>query len=503
MIRVAFEPPPGLNSDDTTFAADGIYATASNIRWKDGRPQTIGSWQTAIGEALAGVCRNVLAWTTVAAGLTYAFGEHNALEVYVSGALADITPAALSDGNIDSAGSAPGYGTGGYGDGTYSTPDSAFYARTWSLDTWGENLVAVPRGDTLYLWENDPGTEAAAVTNAPDEIAVMLVTPERQVLALGCSEEGSGDFNPLCIRGCDIEDITDWTTTSTNNAFEHILEGGGQITAGRLVGPYVAVWTDNSLYLGQFLGNPGQAYRFDRVETNCGAIGPNSVQVYKGVAYWVGPDKQFRAWAPGGKPFILPCQIRNDFADNIDLAQAVKVVAASISQFDEIWFHYPDSRDYPGVSAENSRYVMVNVAGDSPLWSQGLMERTAFIDAGVVGYPVGVAADGMVYHHEIGSEDVEWRIAASGQYIDEAEYVYQITGIRPDFESQGGDVGLSITTRMTPQGSTIATKNITLSAGEDKEDFRITGRIMELEWSGNQFARFGKPTFSALQKGRK
>jgi hypothetical protein len=65
----------------------------------------------------------------------------------------------------------------------------------------------------------------------------MLVTPQRQVLAFGCNEKLSGNFDALFVRGSDLEDYADWTTTSTNNAFEHI-DGPGSIVTARMVGNY-------------------------------------------------------------------------------------------------------------------------------------------------------------------------------------------------------------------------------------------------------------------------
>ena len=58
-----------------------------------------------------------------------------------------------------------GYGTGGYGSGTYggSSTDTTLYPRTWSLDNWGQNLLANPRGGAIYEW-------------APNTAATELVT---------------------------------------------------------------------------------------------------------------------------------------------------------------------------------------------------------------------------------------------------------------------------------------------------------------------------------------
>lgn len=47
-----------------------------------------------------------------------------------------------------------GFGTGGYGSGGYGGGSSSltYYPRTWALDTWGQNLIANPRGGAIYEW---------------------------------------------------------------------------------------------------------------------------------------------------------------------------------------------------------------------------------------------------------------------------------------------------------------------------------------------------------------
>ena len=499
-MRVALDPPPGLTDDDTTFASPGQWADGTNVRFIKGRPETIGPSISYFATALTGVCRNIKAWTDNDAVLDIAFGTHSALQVYTNATLSTITPSGLAAGSIDNSGSAPGYGTGTYGTGTYSVPASAFYARTWSLDTWGENLIASPRGGTLYRWENNPASLAAVVTNAPDEITCILTTPERQVLALGCNEEGSGIFNGLCIRGCDLEDIDDWTTAADNNAFEHILEGSGAIVKGQMIGPYVAVWTNVGLYMGQFIGAPGQAYRFDPVAMNCGLIGPNAVVIVAGTAYWIGTDKQIRAWAPGGQPVIVDCPIWRDFADNLTDAQAAKIIAASLSKFNEVWFHYPDSRD----GSENSRWFAFTLTGDGLIWFRGEMERTAFTDAGVASFPIGADADGVAYLHEHpDGTAVDWSLRTADTYVGEGDQVAEVQRFVPDFEEQENSLDLTLFMRKDPRSTAVTKGPYAISTSATKKDFRASGRIMAVKLSGTGRMRTGKSLFEAVLRGRR
>ncbi|MGE5721433.1 MAG: hypothetical protein ACM3YM_03150 [Sphingomonadales bacterium] len=502
-MRVAFEPPAGIASNDTIYASPGAWADVSNLRFVDGRPQTIGGWSAMFAPALTGLCRNVFNWTNLTGVQNVAFGTHTALQVYLAGVLATITPSGLVAGSADNVAGGAGYGVGPYGIGSFSVPAAVFRLRTWSLDSWGQTLLAAPRFGTLYQWANDTGVAAAAVANAPAAMAAMLVTPERQVLALGCSEEVSGDYNPLCIRGCDIENLTVWATASDNNGFEHVLEGGGQIVAGRMVGPVVGVWTDNALHQGTFLGNPDQTYQFDVVDENCGAVGPNAVCTLRGAAYWIGKDMQIRAWSYGTNPQIIPCPIWKEFADNVVAAQADKIVAVSNSRFDEIWFFYPDSRD----GSENSRYIAFAIAADGPKWSRGQIARSASCDAGVLTYPVGVSPAGAVYNHETGSTadgaSLDWSARSAAQYLGEGETVLQVQRVRPDFKGQQAAIALTAFARAHPQAAPVIKGPFAIAPGAAKIDLRFSGAIVELQFSGTNYVRFGKPTFDAVPLGRR
>lgn len=505
-MLVPFDIPPGLFSDDTAFAMPGAWEVGSNVRFKQGRPQVIGGWMDAIdGGTLTGVCRNARAWLSFASLRYIAFGTHSKLQVFADGGLYDITPSGLSAGSIDSSGGTPGWGSGGYSEGTYSSPASVFYARTWTFDNYGDSLIANPRGGKIYQWDLDTGNLATVVTNAPETVTTVLVTPERQLLAFGCEEEVSGDLNPLCIRGSDIEDITDWTTTASNNAFEHILEGGGRIVAARQIGSYVAVWTDNRVYLGQYIGDPGQTYRFDPVAEHCGLAGPNAVAIMDQTAIWLGTDYQFRIWTLGGVPGILSCPIHRDFRDNLDTDQLDKLVMVTVSQFEEVWLFYPDTRD----GNEASRFVAYSFAesANGPVWFTGEIGRTQAMDAGATASPLMSTAAGYSYFHELGETadgtPIDWSIRSTDTYLDEGGMELLIRRLIPDFEQQDGDVDVTIYMRRYPMATAVEHGPYTVGVGDEKTDFRARGKLAAVEFAGAGFVRIGKPIFDAVAMGRR
>lgn len=507
MARSYLDIPPGIVTDETSVVVGAeAWIDGDKVRFHQGLPQTVGGWEKLIATALTGVCRTVLPWTDNMGALLAAFGTHSKLQLYRGGALFDITPTGLAAGAEHGTGTA-GYSTGAYGVGGYSDPSTDdYFARTWALDTWGESLMANPRGETIFWWQNNTAVVAAPLTGAPASVTFMLVNDQRQVMALGCNEEVSGTFNPMCIRFSDIEGPDDWTTTPSNNAGEVILKGGGRIVGGRAIGQYLAVWTDNALYLGTFVGDPSQTWRFDLVAGKCGLMGPNAAVVVSQSAFWPSPDGQFHTWTLGSAPAVLPCTVRNDFVENLSPAQLDKVVASSCAAFSEVRFDYPDARD----GFENSRYIAVCTSGRNLAWTKGQMARSAYVDAGPAVSPIGVAPTGEVYFHERGHTadggPISWFVRSSDQYIADDKRHMRINEVEPDFLAQIGPVSLTPFTRDYAQGDEIQWDDVTLAAGETFADFRAEGRFLSVRFAGDavpSFMRLGRPSFDVIQTGQR
>lgn len=474
-MLIPFTLPPGLNSDDTTFSAEGRWADGNNIRFWQGKPQAIGGNGSAT-TTLTGAVRAIFQ-----SGLGVAGKVATQTKLYSVGqsftSNTDVTPAAAQN------------------------------AAAWSLQPWGSILLAVPRGGTLY--EQSGTSQATEVTQAPDQITRMLVTPQRQVLALACNEEVSGTFNGLCIRGCDLEDYTDWTTSSTNNAFEHILDSGGAIKGGDIVGAYVGVWTESVLYIGQFLGDPGQTYRFDPVSDGCGLANSEALCVAHGVAYWVGPDFQLKAWSPGGLPYIIPCPILKDVLTNKIAGANLGVVVRANHRFDEIWIFYADARDS---ATENSRYIAYSIpesrAAGAPVWFRGQLARTMMFDAGLTASGSSVImgdSSGNIYRHELDTTaPTSCHIQSADQYFSNSQRRMMVRSFIPDFEYQSGDVALTLTVRDRPQSTAVTKGPYTVTTAMNKKDFRASGKLMSMKFSATaQYFRLGKPVFDAVPMGER
>jgi hypothetical protein len=533
-MRVSLDIPPGIVTDDTVFSAEGAWADCDKVRFWRGKAQVIGGWEKFLQDQLLDICRTTFPWTDNTDNLVVAYGQTSALQISYGGAVYDITPTTFVPGNENGTGGA-GYGTGLYGGGAYGEPsDDDTFPMTWSFGTYGESLMANPRGQTIFWWQNDTGTLAAPLTNAPAEVTFTLVAPTRQVMAFGCNEEISGDFNPLCIRFSDIEDPEVWETLPSNNAGEVILEGGGRIVAARLIGSYIFVWTNHSLFLGTFTGDNTQPWVFNRQGEHCGLIGPNAAAVKDQQAFWMSTDGQFRQCVLGGAPDIIVSPVAQEVKDNLPITQVDKIVASTCSQFGEIRWDYPDSRDDDGravrlvdgagnfivdgegdyiiiapqqdAGVENSRYVALSTIDGT--WCRGHMARTSYVDAGPNQYPIATDPDGNVYIHERGASAdggaFDWYIESADQYIADGEPFLTLRGMWPDFKDQAGPVFMTIYGRKYPQGQVYTKGPYSLAPDQEQRAFMMSCRVIRIKMAGNStptYARFGKIVFDTVPAG--
>ena len=161
--------------------------------------------------------------------------------------------------------SAFGWGTDGWSDGTWGTPSTVsnvtLEARQWSLDNFGENLIATVLNGGAFEWKPSLGvsTRATAITNAPTKSRLGLVsTPDRHLVFMG-TQKTIGGTNPqddLLIRFSNQEDINTYQPTAENTAGSLRIADGSRIVAAERSRGQILIWTDTSLHAMQFVGPP-------------------------------------------------------------------------------------------------------------------------------------------------------------------------------------------------------------------------------------------------------
>ena len=391
----------------TTSASPVVTAVLNNHGYSVGSQFYVGVATTVGGLTLSGLY--IVA--SVVDANTFTFSAQNT-------ASSTAGPVSINSGNIRSqfyiaVGPQPtgagfgvgGFGTGGFGVGTAptATPGTAITASDWTLDNFGENLIACPAGGPIYFWSPSGSLQNAQILSGQVPLVndgIFVAMPQRQVIAWGSSFTLQPD--PLLIRWSDVADSTVWIGTATNQAGSYRIPTGSKIVTC-IQGPQQGlIWTDLDLWSMQYIGAP-LVYGFNKIGSNCGAISRKCVGQMGNTIYWMSQKQFFMNAGQGPQP--LPCPVwdvifqnlksGND-ANGIPYTQHIR--CAPNSQFNEIMWFYPSANG----NGENDSYVKFNTVLNQ--WDFGSLGRSAWIDQSVLGPPIGAGTDNYLYQHEIGND---------------------------------------------------------------------------------------------------
>jgi len=492
-MYIPIKIPPGVYRNGTEYQAAGRWHDASLVRWYENTLRPVLGWRTRSASAVTGSCRAIITWRDDTNTRFIALGTHSKLfAMNQAGTLKDITPTSFTTGYA-SAQIGVGYGYSTYGNFAYGVarPDtgSIIPATTWSLDTWGEYLVACSNADgKLYEWQLGFATPtlAAPITNAPTGNKALLVTAERILFALGAGG------NPRKVQWCDQEDNTVWTPAATNQAGDFELTTPGSLMAGKRVKGVNLLFTDVDVHTANYIGAPF-IYGFEKAGSGCGLISAQSVAAIDTAAIWMSSSG---FWIYDGYVKPLPCDVSDYIFTNINYSQKSKVYAVHNSQFGEIWWFYPSSG-----SNENDSYVTYNYREQH--WSIGLLDRTAGVDAGVFTYPLMVDPDGLVYEHEVGfNYEGATLFAESGPIqIGNGDNVMKVREVIPD-EQTLGEAVVSFKTRLYPTGTQSTFGPFTAA---NPTNVRFSGRQVNMRVTGAVLAdwRIGVFRLDAVAGGKR
>jgi hypothetical protein len=469
MALLPLQIPPGVYRNGTEYQASGRWRDANLVRWKNGVMGPVGGWQErdTVGTTAP---RAAISWVDLNGNRRYAVGFHNSLKaVLASGVVTNITPASLVAGDL-SAVVNTGFGGGFFGLGTFGTPRlvrSFGEATTWSLDTWGERLVACSTKDgRLVEWNLNVANDAVAIANAPINNVGLVVTAERFLFALGAGG------NKRKVQWSDRENNTVWTPAATNEAGDFELQFAGEIMLGIKTRGQTLIITNEDAHTATYQGPPF-VYGFTRVGSACGAVSRKSaVSVDEGV-FWMG-QSGFHLYS-GGAVQDIPCEVADYVFSNINKTQASKVYGVSNQANNEIWWFYPSAD-----SNENDRYVALNYAENH--WSIGAISRTAGFDAGVFRNPIWFDTAGVAYDHESGfSHNGSVAFAESGPIgLGAGDNVLSATKLIPDEQTQG-EVTAVFKTRFHPNDTLRSYGPYSMA---NPTSVRFTGRQVQMRVEG-------------------
>ena len=155
MALLKLEIPPGIYHHGTDYEASNRWHNSNLIRWEGLSLRPVGGWVTRVSNATPAAVRGAITWFDNGHDSHIAMGTYEKLyTINPAGTVYDITPTAFNVGTLDSAIDV-GYGSGNYGlepFGVERVSNNVWEeATSWSLDTWGEYLVACSVDDgNLY-----------------------------------------------------------------------------------------------------------------------------------------------------------------------------------------------------------------------------------------------------------------------------------------------------------------------------------------------------------------
>jgi hypothetical protein len=438
-----------------------------------------------------------------------------------------------------------GWGTGLYGASTWGTARTTSNAvldpGSWSLDNYGELLIATIKNGSTFSWDPNSGagvnTRATVIAGAPTRSVMSIVSDrDRHLIILGTETTIGSPINQdkMFIRFSDQETLTDYIATSTNTAGSFRIDSGTKIVGAAKAKDYILILTDTSAYLMQFVGPPF-TFSIRQVGSNCGCVGQHSIVYANGAVYWIGDSGGFFMF--DGTVKSIPSLVEDyvfltdDGAPGFNFANGSELTfGAYNSLYSEIYWFYPSF---------NSNFVNKQVTYNyaEQTWTTSSLARTTYTDSHVFDDPIATqfnpntapttptiqgVSNGMsrVFNHEIGTNEVlaNGTINAIPAYITsgdfdldadgDGQYFIKVRRFIPDFKYLNGNAKITILLRRYPaDNQTSSTLGpFTINSSTDKIDTRARSRLAALKVENdaiNESWRFGQFRFDIQPDGRR
>ena len=405
--------------------------------------------------------------------------------------------------------------------GASQTGDIVTAPGLWSLDNYGNKLIATIFDGATFEWDSDAtgatSTRATIVANCPTaSLQTLVSTPDRHLIAFGTETTigTSSTQDDMYIRWSDQESInasTSWTPSATNTSGTQRLADGTRIVAAIRGRDAIYIWTDTSLFIMRFVGAPF-VFSFQQVGTNCGLIGKNAAVEVDGSAYWMSENGFFRYT---GKLDSLACLVEDYVYDDINTVPRQHIYAGLNNLFGEVTWFYPGSG-----AASNNRSVTYNYMDSTPerpVWTTNSLARSTWSDSHIFGKPHATEYDSSAtsdstvgntdgvttyFEHETGVNQIKagasTAIAASIESGDfdismgqgggadlrgDGEHIMKIRRVLPDFLQQTGDARVTLNLKNYPTDSQTSSSlgPFTSTTSTDKIDTRARARAISLK----------------------
>lgn len=338
---------------------------------------------------------------------------------------------------------------------------TTYYIRNYASGVF--NVSATPSGTLITTTGSQSGTQSisqravnlATIAGASDvptiQNYITVSDTYRFVFAFGANDYGVSTQSPLLVRWSDQENAASWTPSVTNQAGSLSLTRGSQIITALQTRQEILVWTDSTLYSMQYLGYP-LVWNAQLMGDNISIVGQNAATLASGVVYWMGRDKFYKY---DGRVSTQNCDLREYIFNDFNIQQIEQVFASTNEGFNEVWWFYCSAN-----STVVDKYAIYNYAED--IWYYGTMGRTAWLDSGILDFPIAATYIRNIVNHENGVDDnttatptaIYSYITSSETDIDDGHNFVFIRRMLPDLTFRG-----STTTNPTATLSVIPLMN--------------------------------------------
>jgi hypothetical protein len=422
---------------------------------------------------------------------------------------------------------------------------------SWSLDNYGQLLVATVRNGATYTW--NPSTagaldiRATVVANAPTTSLMSLVSDRDRHLFLMGTETTIGNpstQNKMFIRFSNQEDINVWNPTATNTAGTFLLDQGNEIITAVQGKDYVLVLTDQAAYQIQFVGPPF-TFSIRQVGSNCGCLGQHAAVFAQGAVFWMGFGGGFFMYDGTVKqlPSLVEDFVFTTQGDALGINYNANQIAYGYhnSLYNEVGWYYAASG-----SQQINRNVVFNFLEQT--WTTGSLARTSYNDAQTYALPYATQftintvpsfptingatntyGSSKYWAHEIGVNEVDANGVSTAitSYIQSGDYdldvqqgmagdgenIMRVSRFIPDFKNLSGNAKITMFFRNYPNQAEQSDSNgplitgpFTCNSTTTYVSTRVRGRQVSLKIENdavNQSWRYGTLRLDIQAGGRR
>lgn len=411
-----------------------------------------------------------------------------------SGATSTIS--SVTETHAVTSGATSAWGASTWGSSVWGGADSLFSsvtdAQVWTFANWGEDLIAVPRGGSVYALDTSTfvgatTTNLTLISGAPSNALGCFLSSADRTLVLYGAHDGSAS-DPLNIRWSNSEDYTTWTADPSNTAGSIRCENGSLIRGVMSGNDTFLVSTDTALYSFRYIGLPF-IFSLEQIATGAVLAGPNAWAELGGVTYWMSEDG-FYQYSGGLAP--LPCDVHAYVFGRLNAAQGIKIFCSTLRAYNEVWWFYVSA---DSATSEIDSYVCYNTVERT--WHIGDKARSAWLDKSlVVSYPIATKVDGSIQAEEYGTTDngtaIDYTLTTGDIEINDGHVFLHARTLYPDYARISGSHAMSILCKAYPARASTTKGPYTITEDTEQISVRARGRVMQFEFSGDDDFRLGR-----------